>query len=175
RVGDNFLKQPLLPDSEARELVVNNGIDGDRSLRQPVAELLLPRGERAKAFGAQLDETRVAHALYQRGRFFCFRNRSRRSLWRGLGACAGRRDSQTKKQDALFHVASDRANLIFYAFLLWPAQAQRGSRSKRNQLTAIEIARPERGPEQRQKDYSSGSLPSMTRPPNSSAISLRRW
>src|SRR5271154_1102246 len=59
----DFFEQTLFSQAVGGELIVNNGIDGDRSLGQPVRQSLLPGRERLKAGRVQLDESRVADAL----------------------------------------------------------------------------------------------------------------
>lgn len=58
-----FLEETLLLQSIGGKLIVNNRIDGDGSLRQPVGESLLTRREGLKAGRVQLDERRIANAL----------------------------------------------------------------------------------------------------------------
>ena len=60
--ADRF-QQPFLPQAEARVLVVNDGIDGDRRLSQPVRQGLLPAGELLEAIGLELDEAGGADAV----------------------------------------------------------------------------------------------------------------
>jgi hypothetical protein len=62
-VRHDFFEQTLLPQSVGGELIVNNGIDGDGSLRQPVRQSLLAGRKRLEAGGAQLNECGVADAL----------------------------------------------------------------------------------------------------------------
>src|SRR4030095_9980326 len=68
RVADNRLEQPLLADAERRQLVVDDRIDRDRRLRQPVGQRLLTSIELAKAVGLELQEAGVRDALDQRAR-----------------------------------------------------------------------------------------------------------
>ena len=47
-MGHDLFEQALLPQPVGGELVVDDGVDGDRSLRQPVRQGLLARRERPK-------------------------------------------------------------------------------------------------------------------------------
>src|SRR5207249_3744477 len=65
-VGHDALEQALFLKSITRELVVDDRVDGDRRLRQPVRQLLLPGGQRRKAGRLNLEEAGVADALDER-------------------------------------------------------------------------------------------------------------
>ena len=58
--GHDLFEQPLLAQTERRQLIVDDRIDRDRRLRQPVGERLLTIVELTEAVGLQLDESGVA-------------------------------------------------------------------------------------------------------------------
>ena len=64
--GDDFLEQPLLAQPVRRELVINNRIDGNRCLHQPIRQRLMPRVEIPETVGLKLDEPRITNALDNR-------------------------------------------------------------------------------------------------------------
>ena len=63
---DDAFEQALLAQAEARELVVDDRIDGNGGLRQPVGQCLLRVVELREAGRLQLDEAGIADALDQR-------------------------------------------------------------------------------------------------------------
>src|SRR5438270_413876 len=79
-------KETLLTQPIARELIVNDRIDRDRGLRQPVRELLLVDVQLAKAWRLDLDEACVADA-FDHGRLPLDLARGR--FRRRLRACCG--------------------------------------------------------------------------------------
>ncbi len=62
-VRHDLFEQTLLPQSVGGELIVDDGIDGDGSLGQPVGQGLLSRRKRLKTGRVQLNEGGVADAL----------------------------------------------------------------------------------------------------------------
>src|SRR5437763_6147734 len=64
-VRDNRVQNALLPRPESRQLFVDDGVDRDGSLAEPIGKFLLMGGERAEAFGFKLDEAGGAHAVHQ--------------------------------------------------------------------------------------------------------------
>jgi hypothetical protein len=63
----DFLEQALLLQTVAGELVIDDGVDGDGSLRQPIGQSLFARRKRLEAGRAQLNEGGVADALDEDG------------------------------------------------------------------------------------------------------------
>jgi hypothetical protein len=64
-MGGDFFEQPFLPQAILRELAVNDGIDGDGGLLQPVGQLLLLGREPLEALGLKLNECRGIHSINQ--------------------------------------------------------------------------------------------------------------
>ena len=65
-MADDLLEQPLLAQAVGRQLVVDDRIDRNRRLRQPVRQRLLPGVERPEALGLKLDEAGVADSFDER-------------------------------------------------------------------------------------------------------------
>ncbi len=63
RMRHDFFEQTLLLQTVGGELVVNDGVDGDGSLRQPIGQCLLARRQRLEAGRVQLNEGGVADAF----------------------------------------------------------------------------------------------------------------
>jgi len=59
---DDQLQNPLLAQTEMGELIVDDGVDGDGRLRQPVRKRLLASVETMKAIGFELNESGGSHA-----------------------------------------------------------------------------------------------------------------
>src|SRR5439155_613499 len=68
RARHDLLQQPFFAESEARQLVVDDRIDRDRGLREPVGERLMTRVELVETARLELDESGVADALNDRAR-----------------------------------------------------------------------------------------------------------
>jgi hypothetical protein len=64
-MGENFLEQTLLPQTEGRQLVIKNRIDRDRSLGEPEREFLLAGVQGPEALGPDRDEAGIANAIDQ--------------------------------------------------------------------------------------------------------------
>ena len=65
-VGDNGFEHTFLTQAEAGELVVDDRLDGDGGLLQPVVESLLLRGEAGEALRFNLDECGGVDAVGER-------------------------------------------------------------------------------------------------------------
>ena len=63
RMRGDGVEDAFLAQAEAGVLVVDDGIDRDRRLRQPVGQDLLARLQGAETFGAHLDEAGGADAV----------------------------------------------------------------------------------------------------------------
>jgi hypothetical protein len=61
----DFFEQALLLQAVAGELVVDDRVDGDGSLRQPIRQCLFARRKRLETGRVQLNEGGVADALDQ--------------------------------------------------------------------------------------------------------------
>ena len=67
-MGHDLLQQPLLAQAVGGQLVVDDGIDRNGRLSQPVSQCLLFRRQLRKAIGLYRHEAGVAHACQQGGR-----------------------------------------------------------------------------------------------------------
>ena len=106
RVRDDLLEQPLLADAVRRELIVDDRIDGDRRLRQPVRQRLVPRVELPEALGLELEKPCVADALDDRAV-------AGRRLLRRLTGCHewaghGHRQQQAGRHRSDVHITTPR-------------------------------------------------------------------
>ncbi len=64
-VRQNLFEQMLDTQPVSRVLVVNNGIDGNRSHGEPISEYLLLQRLLFETFGVKLQEARIANTLDQ--------------------------------------------------------------------------------------------------------------
>src|SRR5581483_5903678 len=64
--GNHPFQHPLLREAEARFLIVDDGVDGDGGLGEPVSESLLLWRQRIEAAGFNLDEGRLIDAIDER-------------------------------------------------------------------------------------------------------------
>src|SRR5262249_44581559 len=64
RSCNNLLEEPLLAYSKPRQLVIDDRVDRDRGLDQPVRQGLLARVELPETIGPKFKETGVADALH---------------------------------------------------------------------------------------------------------------
>ncbi len=62
---DHCFQNALLLQAEARHLIVDDGIDGDGSLGQPVSQRLLFWRKAGEAVGFHLDDRSAPHAVHQ--------------------------------------------------------------------------------------------------------------
>src|ERR1700722_8775645 len=61
---DNQLQNTLLARPESRELIEDDGIDGDGCLGQPICQRLLARGEMGETSRLKLNEAGGSHAIH---------------------------------------------------------------------------------------------------------------
>ncbi len=104
RARDDLFEQPFLADAVRRELIVDDRIDGDRCLGQPVRERLAPRVELAEALGLELEKPCVAHPFDDRAV-------AGRRLLRRLTGCHewaghGQRQQQAERHRSDVHITS---------------------------------------------------------------------
>src|SRR5579864_978305 len=68
RMRHQRFEQPFLAEAVARQLIVNDGIDGNRGLAQPIGQRLLARRQFVETVRFELHEAGRAYALDQRTR-----------------------------------------------------------------------------------------------------------